>query len=40
MIKALPDEAKIFLLNIFNDIINTGIIPESWRKTKIIPILK
>jgi hypothetical protein len=23
-----------------NDIINTGIIPESWRKIKTVPILK
>jgi ribonuclease HI len=40
MLKALPSEAKEYLLIIFNDILKTGVIPENWQKTKVIPILK
>jgi hypothetical protein len=40
MLKNLPKQAKIFLLEIYNDILLTGVVPDSWQKTKIIPILK
>jgi hypothetical protein len=40
MIKNLPPEAKQFLLEIFNVILATGIVPEPWKRTKVIPILK
>jgi hypothetical protein len=40
MFKFLPKEAKRYLLRIFNEIRSTGMIPESWLKTKVVPILK
>jgi hypothetical protein len=38
--KFLPEEAKLYLLGIFNEIMSTGMIPESWLRTKVVPILK
>jgi hypothetical protein len=40
MLKNLPENALLFLLDIYNQILLSGIFPESWRETKIIPILK
>jgi hypothetical protein len=40
MLKELPLMRKKFLLNIFNDILSNGVVPGSWQRTKIIPILK
>jgi hypothetical protein len=40
MFKFLPEEAKRYLLGIFNEIMSTGMIPESWLRTKVVPILK
>jgi hypothetical protein len=40
LFKFLPDEAKRYLLGIFNEIMSTGRIPESWLRTKVVPILK
>jgi hypothetical protein len=37
--KFLPEEAKRYLLGIFNEIMSTGKIPESWLRTKVVPIL-
>jgi hypothetical protein len=34
MFKFLPEEAKRYLLG------GTGMIPESWLRTKVVPILK
>jgi hypothetical protein len=38
--KFLPEEAKLYLLGIFNEIMSTGMIPESLLRTKVVPILK
>jgi hypothetical protein len=38
--KALHPEAKLCLLDIYNDILRTGVVPESWYRTKVVPILK
>nr|XP_053624902.1 uncharacterized protein LOC128683363 [Plodia interpunctella] len=40
MIFHMPDNAKLFLLNIFNDIFCTGHVPRQWRDINIIPIPK
>jgi hypothetical protein len=40
MLKELPLEGKKFLLHFFNDILSNVVVPGSWQKTKIIPILK
>jgi hypothetical protein len=40
LFKFLPEEAKGYLLGIFNKIMGTGMIPESWLRTKVVPILK
>jgi hypothetical protein len=40
MFKFLPEEAKRYLLGMFNEIIGTGMIPERWLRTKVMPILK
>lgn len=40
LLKNLPKIAKDFLLDIFNVILSSGEVPESWHKTKVIPILK
>jgi hypothetical protein len=40
MFKFLPEEAKRYLLGIFNEIMSTGMIPESWLTIKVVPILK
>jgi hypothetical protein len=40
MFKFLPEEAKRYLLGIFNEIISTGRVPESWLRTMVVPILK
>jgi hypothetical protein len=40
MFKFLPKEAKWYLLGIFNEIMGTGMIPGSWLRTKVMPILK
>jgi hypothetical protein len=37
--KFLPEEAKRYLLGIFNEIMNIGNIPERWLRTKVVPIL-
>jgi hypothetical protein len=36
----LPEEAKRYLLGIFNEIMSSGSITESWLRTKVVPILK
>jgi len=36
----LGKTAKKFLLNIYNNIWHTGVIPNEWKKGIIIPILK
>jgi hypothetical protein len=40
MFKFLPEEAKRYLFEIFNEIMSTGMIPESWLRTKFVPIVK
>jgi hypothetical protein len=40
LFKALPPEARLCLLDIYNDILRTVVVPESWYRTKIVPILK
>lgn len=40
MLSSLPDNAKIHLLHIMNDIYQGGQISDSWLKYRIIPILK
>jgi Endonuclease-reverse transcriptase/Reverse transcriptase (RNA-dependent DNA polymerase) len=40
LLKNMPEQAKLFLLQIFNDILSDGNVPLSWHRTKIIPILK
>ena len=40
MIKHLPDDAKEFLLDIFNEIWVTGVLPKSWKVSLIIPCCK
>ena len=40
MIKHLPENAKIFLLDVFNYIWSTGVMPYSWKIALIIPSCK
>jgi hypothetical protein len=40
MFKFLPEEAMRYLLGMFDKIMSTGMIPESWLRTKVVPILK
>ena len=40
MLKHLPDEATKFLLKVLNKIWETGIIPESWKISIVIPVRK
>jgi hypothetical protein len=40
LFKALPPEARLCLLDIYNDILRTVVVPESWYRTKVMPILK
>ena len=40
MLKHLPENALVTILQIFNDIWTTGVFPESWRLATIIPIPK
>ena len=40
MLKHLPENARVTILQIFNDIWTTGVFPESWRLATIIPIQK
>lgn len=40
MIFNLPNSFKIFLLNIYNDIFKSGVLPVQWRNIQIIPIPK
>ena len=40
MLKYLPENALVTILQIFNDIWTTGVYPESWRLATIIPIPK
>jgi hypothetical protein len=40
MFKFLPEEVKRYLLGIFNEMMSTGMIPESWLRTRVVPLLK
>ena len=40
MLKHLPDGAKKFLLKVLNKIWETGIIPESWKISIVVPVRK
>ena len=40
MLKHLPESSKSFLLKIINKIWETGILPESWKLSLIIPVIK
>ena len=40
MLKHLPENALVTILQIFNDIWTTGVFPENWRLATIIPIPK
>ena len=40
MLKHLPDDSKRFLLKIINKIWKTGIMPQNWKTSIIIPIRK
>ena len=40
MLKHLPESAKQFLLQICNKIWDTGILPETWKISLIIPVKK
>ena len=40
ILKHLPTKAKDFLLNIFNRIWETGVLPKSWQISLIIPFRK
>jgi hypothetical protein len=40
MFKFLPEGAKRYLPGIFNEIMSTGKVPESWLRIKVLPILK
>jgi hypothetical protein len=37
LLKALPMEAKLCLLDIYNDILATRVVPQSWNPTKVVP---
>jgi ribonuclease HI len=39
-LKNLPNNALLFLLQIFNDILYTGQCPSAWKETKVVSILK
>jgi hypothetical protein len=40
LFKALPMEAKLWLLDIYNDILATEVVPQSWHRTKTVSIVK
>ena len=40
MLKNLPEEAKVFLLEFLNKVFLEGLFPEEWRLAHVIPILK
>jgi hypothetical protein len=40
MFKSLPEEAKRYLLGIFNEVVSSDMIPESWLRANFVPILK
>lgn len=40
MLFNLPSKAKMILLEIFNNILRTGIFPEDWKTYVVVPILK
>lgn len=40
LLKHLPVQAKLILLDIYNDVWNSGIIPTQWKEAIIIPIKK
>ncbi|MGL4677181.1 MAG: reverse transcriptase domain-containing protein, partial [Brevinema sp.] len=40
MMKELNPSGKVFLLNMFNRIFESGVLPKSWKTAIIIPILK
>jgi hypothetical protein len=40
LFKALAMEAKLGLLDIYNEILATGLVPQSWHRTKVMPIVK
>jgi hypothetical protein len=40
LFKALPIEDKLCLLDIYNDILATEVVPENWQRTKVVPIVK
>jgi hypothetical protein len=40
LFQELPPEAKLCLLDIYNDILRTGVVLESWYRTKVVPIMK
>jgi hypothetical protein len=33
-------EAKLCLLGIYNAILVTGVVPQNWHRTKVVPIVK
>jgi hypothetical protein len=39
-LKMKSEEAKRYLLGIFNEVVSLGMIPGSWLRTKVVPILK
>lgn len=40
MIEHLPSAGKLILVKLFNMFLETGIVPNQWRKTRIVPIPK
>jgi hypothetical protein len=40
LFKALPMEAKLCLLDIYNEILATGVVLQSWHREKVVPIVK
>jgi hypothetical protein len=37
---ALPMEAMLCLLDNYNDILAMGVVPQSWHRIKVVPIVR
>lgn len=40
LLRNLPQEGKVMVTNYFNEILRTGDVPDDWKKTVLVPVLK